>query len=135
VNENTVYFASALDFDGGVIARPLQKMRNGNFGKPRLRTEIANNDWDVLEQLKQLYGGSIRPRGGRRCRSWVLEDTPNQLEFLRLVRPYLKVKSDIVDLAIEFLSTNPGRGGENKLAQQYRYSLWEQIRLLQRRNS
>jgi hypothetical protein len=129
------YFASALDFDGGVIARPLQKMRNGNLGKPRLRTEISNNDWSILEQLQERFKGSIRPRGGRRCRSWVLEDTPNQLAFLRAIRPFLVVKAEIVELAIAFLEINVGHGGENKEAQQHRYDLWEHIRSMQRRNS
>jgi hypothetical protein len=49
--EQIIYFASALDFDGSVIARPLQKNRNGDLGKPRIRTEVVGtNSYSTEEE-------------------------------------------------------------------------------------
>ncbi len=64
-----------------------------------LQASIANNHRGVLEQIQIEYGGGIS--SSRNC--WTLQWTSkNAADFLRKIEPYLIIKKEQADLALEF---------------------------------
>jgi hypothetical protein len=103
------YLAGLIDGEGyiGITRHRNKTGQRGAFHLCQLK--ISNNCKEILDELKAQFGGSIslnsnRPRHIRCLReNWQYMVTARQcLEFLRAIRPFLRIKAAQADLAIEF---------------------------------
>lgn len=111
-------------FDGEGCVRINRRVRYGKPGETRkscemyiLYVQVSNLDPAVLYPLKERFGGSIhvtkhKNPTQRDVLKW-MASTWQALEFLKAIRPWLVVKADQVDIAIEFQEAKArhGRGG------------------------
>lgn len=104
------YTAGLLDGEGHI---GIHKSKNGfRKGVPRelkysARLMIANTNIDIMHWLQLNFGGSIAKdvRDGNRkdCYRWQIYGN-KMLEFLKLVAPYLKIKSSQAKIVIDWQS-------------------------------
>ena len=100
------YCAGLLDGEGCLtISKRTQK---NTF---QMRVEIVNTNKEVLEWVKGMFGGSVivrmRPgKYGNNKESFVwLADTRRAASFLRLIKPYVKIKRRQLEIALDFQRT------------------------------
>jgi len=89
-----------------------------------LRVGVGQRDIKPLELLKTHWGGTYHQLGDRPSWEWFISSNKAS-EFLRGVRPYLKFRKDLVDLALEFANSK-GRSGKWVTKEQAEY--WETLR-------
>jgi len=135
--EVLAYIAGFLDGEGSIM---LMNRRQRHKTKSwSCRVSIANTDRPILEWIQSLYGGSIGLAKSlnplhKDCWHWRL-DSKGAVEFLRLVRPYLRLKAMRADVVFEYASTitSVGRGGVTDEIEQARKKLHEKLVLLNAR--
>ena len=89
-------------FDGeGCIYLQCDKRKLAVFG---LQVSITQNDEPILKEIQSEFGGTVYRHSGRRCYRWRITSAP-ALSFLKAVQPYVRIKKEQVDLAIEFIKT------------------------------
>jgi hypothetical protein len=107
----TSYVAGFFDGEGSI--QLYMAMRANKNGKDYLRSQlyvsVTQLDPTVLNRLKDEFGGNVyerRPRAtksGEEHRRWDWVATSKvALSFLEAIRPYLIVKAEEADCAIEF---------------------------------
>lgn len=110
------YLAGLVDGEGCIsILRMQMKRGKRTYLHFALQIRIANTQIRLVEWIRDRVGGKLyaqtyvtRIRGNRKqAWHWHLGGYEASA-FLRLVRPYLVIKGDQVDLALEFLGL--GRG-------------------------
>lgn len=131
------YIAAFIDTDGWISAVP----RNGGTTHGVV-VGLVNRHLPVLEWVKSLCGGSLRPRNINRksphARKWsqTYDLTFNTQELLKLlpeVLPYLMIKQEQCILAIEMLNTTQDRNKEYRLQLEVklrRYEIYQKIKAL-----
>lgn len=104
------YVAGLFDGEGsiGVYAYERGKLRNVHF-----RTQMVQNETPasrlIWDEMRERWGGNISTAlssTGRRKMNWQLGHG-NAVAFLREIRPHLLLKSDQVDLALEWWENHP----------------------------
>lgn len=103
------YFAGFFDGEGSVYAASRGgRGRSANRRpSPTIAVCITNTNLEVLEWHRKLFGGSIsakrRKARWRQQYQWMLW-ARDAGRFLALIRPFLIVKADVVDAALEYIA-------------------------------
>lgn len=132
------YAAGLLDGEGCVAVYEYATKRG--YQQVRFDVQISNTDSRPLLWLQATFGGRISRRGGvrrgvrRECYYWHLMNA-KAAEFLKLVRPFCKIKGEQIDAAIEFRTTYINRHGDyvTPEARTKRSALIAEIAALKRR--
>lgn len=98
------YLAGLFDGEGYVGIVPGRQRKSENMSHT-LRISISNNHPDLMKWLLKEFGGSIRKKRqkGFLNQEWRLS-SKQALVFLNTIRPFLIVKKEQVEIAIEFQS-------------------------------
>lgn len=104
------YCAAIIDGEGCVA---ITRSSRGNA--PRLVVAVVNTSEALIRWMQERFGGRInevrrkrRTRGERPTWDWRLHNQA-AADFLDQVRPYLVIKGDQADLAIQYASAHCGR--------------------------
>lgn len=118
--EDLAYTAGIIDGEGTIIIDKFRDKRR-EYGKYyyTLRIRVAMIDFEVPEWLEEIYGGStfikIFKRDFIRKPQAVWSITSRRaVDFLKLIKPYIKIKHKQIDIAIEFEKTCLRHGGNRK---------------------
>ena len=106
ISENELaYFAGLFDGEGCVLIYKRKTLiENGVTVPYQMRVVVTNTHQGVIEDLKRTFRGSIyayKPTGGRPAWKWTAQCKAGS-EFLKLVYPYLRIKKEQADVALEF---------------------------------
>lgn len=101
--EEAAWLAGFFDGEGNITFT-----QNGS-GWTNLRLGLAQNERKELDKVRARFGGRVWPVGSR-CHHWELTDAPGIRTFLKFVLPYLRVKKQKAELALEFAQLMKGRG-------------------------
>lgn len=102
------YLAGFFDGEGYVgISSDHPKWKNGDVYY-RLRINVAQKNPVVLLRLKSIYGGTLH-QGKDGVWKWYA-DGKMGCSFLSDIFPFLVIKKQQVELALEFQSLNVGKG-------------------------
>lgn len=94
------YIAGFFDGEGCVDIRYCVTHK-GRYNKFELRCTISQVYRKPLDMIQQVFGGSISPRRNQTIHYYVV--TGRQANaFLEAIRPFLIVKADEADVALEF---------------------------------
>ena len=101
------YSAGLVDGDGSIVIGCSK--RKGQSDNHWLQVGIANTNKELIDWLQETFGGHVslntsdaRIQSGRRpCYHWRLMGKEAS-DFLKLLRPYLRIKVDQATTAIEF---------------------------------
>jgi len=130
------YMAGLFDGEGCIhiakLKRPESK-RGCHFG---LVATIGMTSEFLLELYHSQFGGSVycytKPRGNRKlCWQWIIRSR-QAVAFLKAIRPYLLLKADEADLAIEFQEAKYIGGGRTEKewsTQEAQYSLMKDLKI------
>lgn len=69
-----------------------------------LQVMLTQNDESILREVQREFGGTVYKHSGRRCWRWRITSAPS-LVFLEAIQPYVRIKKEQVDLAIQFIKT------------------------------
>ena len=105
---DVAYCAGFFDGEGSITFRKIRLKNGDSYG---VLACAGNTDRDVLEFVRSLFGGRIKlnnrkwiTKGRKPC--YVLRmNTTSAIPFLVAIRPYLHVKAERADLAIEYAET------------------------------
>jgi hypothetical protein len=109
--EDIAYLAGFFDGEGSVTINRLKRADHSADGRYKtdsytLHAVIGNTDPTVVVWAQSLFGGYLVPRPARKAHQkpavhWVI---CNQwaMRFLETIRPYLRMKMNVVDVAINF---------------------------------
>ena len=113
MNESDLaYLAGFFDGEGSVSisenGKPSPRALSPNH---TLQVAIGNTDITVLKQIQQHFGGYLTTRCPSKPRhktvyQWSLRST-GAADFLKAIRPYLKMKCKQADIAIAFQESKP----------------------------
>ena len=129
------YMAGLFDGEGCIhiakLRRPESK-RGCHFG---LVATIGMTSEFLLELYRSQFGGSVycypRLKGNRRpCWQWIIRSR-QAVAFLKAIRPYLLLKANEADLAIEFqgaMHVGGRRIKEEWVAQETQYNLMRDLK-------
>lgn len=109
------YFAGLFDGEGCIHISVHPPHGEGKNVYHCLQVIISNTDVDIINYLHATFGGYVhllspRPRH-RHCYEWVLRSRRARL-FLECLLPFLRIKKEQAELAIEFQSTMRGHSRE-----------------------
>lgn len=108
-SEELAYIAGLFDGEGSV-----------NFGNARstkfIRIFVTNTNLEILEWLKSIFGGDIKPLSSRKSGwkkgyCWRLQWS-RAVEFLSSIEPWSKIKRPQIVVAITWDVVRPHRGGK-----------------------
>jgi len=89
-------------FDGeGCVYLQCDKRKRAVYG---LQIMLTQNDESILREVQLEFGGTVYLHKGQRCYRWRITSAP-ALSFLNAIQPYVRIKKEQVDLAIEFIGT------------------------------
>jgi hypothetical protein len=109
ISSNSIAYAAGLLDGEGCIAVYEYPTKLG-FQQVRFDVQISNTDTRPLIWMRDTFGGSLSRRGGikrancRECYYWHIMNA-KAAEFLKMVRPFCKIKSEQIDAALEFRTT------------------------------
>lgn len=130
------YAAGFVDGEGSISIELVGQART-----PAVFVKIANCDLPVLERLRSQFGGRIKtlrrvkdPKPQNRESYQLVIAWDYAIDFIKLIRPYLVVKTKQADVALEWnAKRNRSRGGqvgkkgrprsEPKLTEEYRQQM------------
>ena len=103
-NTTLAYVAGILDGEGCFSAS--YETRDGVGRYPHLRVNIVNTNTDLMGMLVGLFGGKINkkppgPLGRLMCFVW---SPGNTKEFLKLMKPYVRIKRAQLEVALAYHS-------------------------------
>jgi hypothetical protein len=137
------YIAGFFDADGCVIIKRSQRKARERFIKYyyNLRVFISNTDLDTLEWINKTIGfGTInlkvRNKNSNDAHCWNWQSSCRQAyDFLKIIFPYLKVKTKRAEIGIEF-QEGLIKKGKSRLTQNEndrREKLYQKMRKLNKR--
>ena len=99
------YVAGLFDGEGSVSIASA-RAQHGTFPQYWLFLNITNTDEGLIAYLRERFGGFVtsarqRQAHHRPCWKWTLQ-SEKAVEFLRLIRPHVRIKGPQIDLALEF---------------------------------
>lgn len=115
ISEDLAYAAGLIDGEGSICLVPKSRTYF-------LRVQIANTNIDVLRWVQQKFGGNVHTIwNGQSKQNWKTGwmwqmGWTRAAEFIRLIRPWLKIKADQADVALEWQKIRPGVGGGSDVA-------------------
>lgn len=116
---DAAYMAGFFDGEGSVYAA--SRYGKTNIGdrrpSPIIMVCIGNTNLPVLELHKAEYGGSLhsRKKNDRWQLQWQWSIGPRAAEqYLRAIRPYLVIKAEVVDAALEYIELQKLPSGERR---------------------
>jgi len=101
------YFAGFMDGEGSIsIAsnKPPKQYTRGSI-QHYIFIQISNCNYQVLDYLHSIFGGTLTPGGKTSSGKKVFRLTFNSTlayKILNLIRPHLVAKKDVASLAIEY---------------------------------
>lgn len=104
------------------------------YVRPRLRLSQGANGYEVLEQLKQDFGGHLsKERQGRgnqnASKSWEILNKQGIVKMLELLEPLLIVKKTQAQLCIWWFRKCAGKNG---LSEEIRRGFHQELQLMKR---
>ena len=131
--EDLGYAAAALECEGSItLSRNITKQ---GWHQMHVVVSIANVnrifvEWFVIYFLEgHIYSEVLRKLSKQTIYRWKVFSS-KAINFLKLVRPYMKFKGPQADLAIEMQSGRPA-----KLTREYKDSCWQRMKALNRGES
>ena len=118
---NVAYYAGLVDGEGHV---GLLRVKNKDYKREgyQLRVAISMNEPEVLEELKEEYGGTLirrQPKGKRAHYMWSI--TANgAMEFLEAIRPYSRIKAEQIKICVDFQKTRAARTANRKTDKEWK---------------
>lgn len=108
------YAAGFFDGEGTIDIR-YRTTNGGRYDRFELRCAASQVSTHVLDWLVSVYGGSWATRKNGAISHWTIVGQ-EAASFLTAIRPYLRVKGEQADVAIEFgrLASHKGRHGAGK---------------------
>lgn len=116
VNEKLAYIAGLFDGEGCVSIHKVSNRQTYD-----LVVDVANQNIEILQVIKEYFGGSIREviRGSK---VYKISLSSNQaLTFLYAVHPYVFIKRKQLEVAIEFQVAKHKRGKKRLLEKDLLY--------------
>jgi len=112
------YIAGFFDGEGCIYAS--QRVDKKGYNSSTLKIQIAQCNLEVLELIQQKYGGSILEHKNKMKanwrQAWVWQVPAHKaVAFLESVLPYLVVKKEQAELALEFQGLVSSRLSPTKL--------------------
>ena len=128
--EKLAYAAALLECEGSLTVS-----RGGKWKTVSLHISIANTDKRLVDFLQETFGGNIyaeAPRGLSKRLIYRWKIFSNQaVEFLRLVRPYMRIKTKQADLGIAMQDARH----EKRFSFQEAEYFWQTMKALNRGES
>lgn len=94
------YIAGFFDGEGCVDIR-YRTTHNGRYNRFELRCTISQVYRKPLDMIQEIFGGSISPRRNKAIHYYVVTGGLAN-KFLEAIRPFLIVKADEADTALDF---------------------------------
>ena len=116
IEQEIIYTAGLFDGEGSVCLVCKNRKKNKNITR-HPQAQITNTSKEIIDFLYSVFGGYIKHQKGRKenhKQSWVWSiECQKGLNFLKLIRPYLKDKEKIrrIDLIFEFYHKVTPRNG------------------------
>jgi hypothetical protein len=107
--EDITYFAGLFDGEGWITImatldpEKLMKWYQRKTPQLALTVGVANNYKPVLEELAKKFGGKVY-RVRERQHNWRIFTKQAEI-FLKLIQPYVRIKSEQIKIAFEFRET------------------------------
>ncbi len=107
MSEELAYFAGLFDGEGCVN---FTKCRAGHI----IRISVTNTNIEIIKHLQNRFGGhiqllSLRKDNWKQGFSWNIANS-RAIEFLKSIRPWLRIKDAQADLAVVWAEHRPGKG-------------------------
>ncbi len=125
------YLAGFIDGEGSIGID-----NHGGVRTPSVRITITNTDINVLEEIKELWGGALSTRRirvpGWKASSDLLIGAKTAVNLLKEIQPYLRIKKEQCEVAFKFqetVSSSQTRGVPLEI-REYRQRLRTQMKLL-----
>jgi hypothetical protein len=113
------YAAGLLDADGSL------GVYSTGTGYTKSQVVVAGQSNEMLIWLRDTWGGRIEHGGGKmRINKWIAGTTAVRITFLTDVLPYLRVKRDIAELVLDYLS-NQWNKSEDEFLEQTKDLNWK----------
>jgi len=131
------YLAGFFDGEGSIGIQKGNRTQFRPNGSPLfgLRVIITNQNLETLLWIQNEFGGKIYKRAG--AYSFVIQTTKAE-KLLSSIRPYARIKSDQIRLALAFQELRHSRPGRHRLTEE-ELGLYEmcrrRIRMLNKRDS
>lgn len=106
--ETEAYLAGILDGEGCISISRYREKKDKNRGQHKLTVSIGNTSLQLMDWLKDNYGGWVMSKG---CRKGLRQNFVWQVstaaagELLEMVLPYLIIKQDQAIVALDFQAT------------------------------
>jgi hypothetical protein len=114
-SKDLAYIAGFFDGEGSItIHHNCKPSPRGKSPNHTLQVSIGNTNPEVLYYLRNLFGGLLSIRhttkpNHRNVAQWTIR-TSQSLPFLEAIRPYVRMKREVIDIAIGFQRTKSMRG-------------------------
>jgi hypothetical protein len=107
--EDNIYFAGFFDGEGCITC---YSNRTGYY---QIKASCTNTKKEVIEQMQVLYGGGIHvmeksPLSNSKMAWQWAAGGKTLIPFLQAVLPYLRLKKEQAEMALEFMTTIGGYG-------------------------
>lgn len=127
------YIAGFLDGEGSITihenCKPSPRGLNPNH---TMQVSIGNTDPRVIEWIHSKFGGSLCRRkqrpGHKPVLQWIIR-AAMALPFLELIRPFVRMKCDQIDLAIEFQRSKKMAGPRKITVEKVNWRESQRVRL------
>lgn len=106
VDSELGYVAGAIDFDGSISIVKTKDASHRNGYSYNLYVRVKNTNLAIMEWLIEHFGGSYCPstkatKVWKTAYAWSIA-SQQALLFLKAIFPYMVVKKDRAEIAIEF---------------------------------
>jgi hypothetical protein len=103
------YVAGLFDGEGCISSRMyFLKSKYVNHPRIRLDATISNTNREILELIRDKYGGAVSTKGlgkNANCYHWRINGKDNMKRFLEDIYPYVFIKKEQIALAFEFIES------------------------------
>lgn len=126
--------AGAVDGEGCISIRS-QRVPNSKFEQYALYISVGNTDIRMPQRLAEMFGGNVINKTRQQERRPVYEwriFSANAVKVLKMLRPYLVIKGEQADIAIEFGKTLARTGGHSAEVRAAREQMKARIAVLKR---
>lgn len=120
------YLAGFFDGEGCIVSRT----NTGVTG--RILTVIISQNWSrILQDIKEIYGGSLHRHRNRKTSNLAITSQPAAERFLKDVLPYLHVKKDEASLALEIFKVK-GNDPVNLITRERLHDMLKEVQVKRR---
>ena len=129
-----IYFAGLFDGEGCIYIKSPSPSEGSH--KYQLIVTLANTHRGIIEHLHDSYGGTVQTHGNennrqRICACYTLKlPSRRAARFLQDISPWLRIKRQEADLALEFQNHMSARLPLNSETIKYRQSCMKQMKAL-----